>query len=199
MAKSLKNGNVTVSLGNLKVSEKVLLFNLPAIKTCPNCVACATGCYARVAEIQYKVVRESRERNWDASKQPCFVARMVELIERSGVKLVRVHESGDFYSQSYADKWSEIARRLPNVTFFAYTKSPFRPSSPNFNIVESVLPNGAINFGPKGEILALAKKFKAKVCPCGLSKVKVVCGENCTACLRAKYVVFVEHGKKRKK
>jgi hypothetical protein len=122
---------------------------------------------------------------------------MIELIRRSGVKLVRVHESGDFYDREYAEKWSAIARALPDVIFFAYTKSPNRPYAKNFNIVESILPDGSLNYGTKEEIFALAKRHRAKICPCGLIKARVICGESCTACTKAKHVVFVEHGKRR--
>jgi hypothetical protein len=38
-------------------------------------------------------------------------------------KIVRVHVSGDFYSQAYFDAWMEVARRTPDKLFYAYTKS----------------------------------------------------------------------------
>jgi len=36
---------------------------------------------------------------------------------------VRVHDSGDFFSQDNFDAWLEVARRRPRTTFYAYTKS----------------------------------------------------------------------------
>ena len=40
--------------------------------------------------------------------------------------VVRVHDSGDFFSQEYFDAWLEVARGRPRTRFYAYTKSlPF--------------------------------------------------------------------------
>lgn len=193
MAKYLHNGGIVVGKGNTKTHDSILIFNLPAIKTCPNCSQCASSCYAMKAERNYPSVRGSRQSNWDSSKRPCFVPRMVELINRSGLKVVRVHESGDFYSQEYADKWSRIAALCPNVKFFAYTKSPYRPVGSNWNIVESILPDGSINFGPRALITQKAKQYRAKICPYGIAKKAHTCGLHCTACQTHKYVVFVQH------
>jgi hypothetical protein len=38
-------------------------------------------------------------------------------------KLVRIHESGDFFSGSYLDAWIEVAHRNPNLKFYCYSKS----------------------------------------------------------------------------
>jgi hypothetical protein len=38
-------------------------------------------------------------------------------------KAVRIHMSGDFYSQDYFDLWLDICRKNPDVEFWAYTKS----------------------------------------------------------------------------
>lgn len=37
--------------------------------------------------------------------------------------MVRVHESGDFYSQEYLEKWKQIWRLTPDVKYLAFTKS----------------------------------------------------------------------------
>ena len=34
---------------------------------------------------------------------------------------VRVHDSGDYYSKQYLQKWIEIAIHNPNVRFYSYT------------------------------------------------------------------------------
>ena len=40
----------------------------------------------------------------------------------SGGKAVRVHDSGDFFSEKYFDSWLTIAANTPDVLFYAYTK-----------------------------------------------------------------------------
>jgi hypothetical protein len=38
-------------------------------------------------------------------------------------KLVRIHESGDFFSGAYLDAWIEVAIRNPDLKFYCYSKS----------------------------------------------------------------------------
>lgn len=190
---------ITMSLGNGKLSHDILIFNLPAIDTCPNCDDCKDTCYARKPELRYPAVKPCRNQNLSASKKTDFVDRMVftimTAVSKHGVKAVRVHESGDFYSQSYAASWSliqhQVKKLYPEVIFFAYTKSPYRPQG--FNIVESILPDGEINYGPRDEIILLARKYGAKICPYGIAKRTLTCGVECKACQKFNRVVFVQH------
>jgi len=191
---------MTLSLGNGKLSHDILIWNMPTVKTCPNCEECQKTCYAMKAEKLYPSVMPCRERNYQASLSDKFTDRMtwtiVQSVNKYGVKAVRVHESGDFYSNEYAMKWAIIAKRvhrvLPDVIFFAYTKSPYRPIY-GFNIVESILPGGEINYGTHTEIIAMAKKYRAKICPYGIAKRTLTCGIECKACQHHKHVVFIQH------
>lgn len=128
-----------VSTGNKKLKSngkvRFLIWNLPALQTCPfSTELCRKNCYARKAEKQYPGCLPCRERNLELSKQDDFVSEMVKLIHRRQKHwryrdkkiFTRIHESGDFYSVEYAQKWCEIAEQCPEVTFLAYTKSlPF--------------------------------------------------------------------------
>ena len=54
-----------------------------------------------------------------------FVPRMIEEVQRAvqrGAKAVRIHDSGDFYSEDYMLSWFRIAEAVPSVRFYAYTK-----------------------------------------------------------------------------
>lgn len=63
-----------------------------------------------------------------------------------GGAAVRVHDSGDFYSDEYLDAWVEIAKEIPDVLFYAYTKEVPRVKArartedfpPNFRIILSL-------------------------------------------------------------
>ena len=62
---------------------------------------------------------------------------------KRGTKLVvRIHDSGDFFSPWYLDMWIEIARALPEVEFYGFTKAitMWQDSTPpaNLSIVQSV-------------------------------------------------------------
>lgn len=95
-------------------------------------------CYAANQELQYDAIRANRWHNKDlldeANKEGGYNAQ-AELILRSikhffdseGEKQsIRIHESGDFYTGEYLKAWMEVARKLPGVKFYAYTKSvPF--------------------------------------------------------------------------
>lgn len=151
---------IKLSEGNRKLrnSDKVrfLILNLPAILTCPNRTEhCEDACYALKAERAYPGAKKSRQRHFEETLRDSFVADMIETIEHhlarkcfQGKKVVfRIHESGDFYSQEYVDKWIAIINHFAdrkNLVFMAYTKSlPFFEkwdvkSMKNFSFIASV-------------------------------------------------------------
>lgn len=125
-----------LSEGNMKLArndkEYFLIWNLPAVTTCPNRTAmCEKACYARKAERLYPQVLPCRENNFDLSRKSSFTYDMIHTIryylglkKNIGKKCYfRIHESGDFYNQNYTNAWIYIASQLPEVTFLAYTKS----------------------------------------------------------------------------
>lgn len=136
-----RRSGLTLSEGNKKlVPQKnkfnFLIFNLPAVITCPySTEMCRACCYALKAEKQYKTAREARRRNYAATLSNSFVADMLELIaaymERPKYQKIpcyfRIHESGDFYSRDYFQKWLTIIKtcqeKYPNIKFNFYTKS----------------------------------------------------------------------------
>lgn len=107
-------------------------WNLPTGWTCPQADSCLvrvdmeTGkqtnlsreyrCYAASAE-RYPEVRFSRWSNLDAAR----AGDLPELPD--GADAVRIHASGDFFSQAYFDQWLDYARQRPDVDFWAFTKS----------------------------------------------------------------------------
>ena len=115
---------------------KFLIWSLPAIKTCPNaCDACKYWCYAVKSEKAYPGCLPCRERNFKATMHDDFVEIVSTYIHNAANHykykaakriVVRIHESGDFYSQEYYNKWISIAiacSDIKNVVFMAYTKS----------------------------------------------------------------------------
>jgi hypothetical protein len=78
-------------------------------------------------------VREARWYNWDLIRETMYsngnqVILLTNLIETSLLMqppktLVRVHESGDFWTENYMKAWLMAARHRPNQKFYAYTKS----------------------------------------------------------------------------
>lgn len=139
----IRLGDAYVSRGNRKMSR--LLWALPALQTCHwSTPECRDNCYARKAERAYPDCLPCRQRNWRAAESPDFVDVMVTIIRAQRRRRFRIHESGDFYSQAYVDKWISIAKALPSVRFLAFTKAfalDFSRRPPNFTVIWSVWPD----------------------------------------------------------
>lgn len=107
-------------------------FNLPTGHTCPFAKECLvkvnrkTGkmnnksklyrCYAASSE-RFPAVREHRWKNFD------YVRSGGIPVIPDKAKSIRIHSSGDFFSQSYFDMWLIVCRNNPEIEFWAYTKS----------------------------------------------------------------------------
>lgn len=158
---------------NLKKSE-VVGFDMPAGFTCPAAKLCAaysnkeTGkitrgkhaeflCYASKLEAAFPAARKAHWHNFETIQSDFarfgwewtaeYIAKELSAMK---VKVVRIHTSGDFFHLEYFLMWTYIARLLPGVSFFGYTKImtyavQFRPEfkaanmiPDNFSVVYSV-------------------------------------------------------------
>jgi len=188
---------ISMMKGNTKLAKNIKTFNLPAILSCPNSKDCAKDCYAKKAERLRPVVRASRSRNFRMAKEntQMLKKRILQHLEKGDV--VRIHESGDMFSQEYLDMWYEIAKERPDVMFYTYTKTEHIwdwskiKALPNFNLVSSFV-GGKINFGPEEEIKIRAQEFGVPICPCRKGN-KIKCGIDCRLCWTEPQVLFVKH------
>ena len=111
------------------VGLKVMNFGIPAYedsegrRTCPFAGSCAKYCYAQKGAYSWSNVKPAFIKRYQATKCADFVDIMIDEIKRKRADMVRVHDSGDYYSRAYIDKWFAIARALPDVRFYSYTKS----------------------------------------------------------------------------
>ena len=111
--------------GNSKLGRKILSFSLPAKKTCKPSKWCQEKCYACKGLFLAFQDRISKcyERNYQASLSDTFIEEINnELAKKRNPSYIRIHASGDFYSQEYIKKWIEIARNNPRHNFLAFTK-----------------------------------------------------------------------------
>lgn len=146
--------------------NQVVGFDLPAGYTCPAANLCksyahpVTGkirdaktskfrCYAASGESRFTAVRNMHWYNHKMLFGKSF-EQMYKLILKSlpkGVKIVRIHSSGDFFNEVYFRAWCKVASIRPNINFFGYTKI-----LPYVNIVRDMnLPNFKLvySFGGK--------------------------------------------------
>lgn len=129
--------NHRISWGNGKLkTDGIASFNIPPVSTCPARGACEKFCYATQGQQWMKSGYKRRVAGFKATLDPDFVVLMTAELISERVKTLRIHDSGDFYSPEYLLKWAEIARRLPYVQFYAYTKQVVL-----FKKLASVLPD----------------------------------------------------------
>jgi len=107
-------------------------WNLPSGFTCPFAMEClvkvdrhtgkfdnkskAYRCYSAMQE-RFPAVRNHRWANFDFLRD----GGKPEIPKKA--EAVRIHMSGDFYSQDYFDMWLDICNENPKIEFWAYTKS----------------------------------------------------------------------------
>lgn len=145
-------------LGNAKLQKtsgadgRVIGWGIPAdldfdvngfrLNTCPGALACRAVCYAKQGSYTWPATKAARQRALDATLTPDFVTNAIDDLSRMrNVAVVRIHDSGDFYSQSYFDAWCDIAAAFPSIVFYAYTKSLFldiAKAPTNFRITQSL-------------------------------------------------------------
>ena len=111
------------------INKRVFNFGITAYKSitgkiiCPFADKCVKYCYAQKGAYSWSNVKPAFEKRYEITKQDNFIELMNKEIKRKKVDFLRVHDSGDFYSPSYIQRWFKIANQNPNVNFYAYTKS----------------------------------------------------------------------------
>lgn len=130
------------SIGNRKLPKSIAIFNLPRLITCPNRTPlCEQICYAKKAERGcFPKCLPQRMRNLFLSHKFDFVDVIIGELNQIPQNKVRIHESGDFYSQKYLDNWIKIINNFPEKVFVAYSKSKldFSKKPDNFILFFSV-------------------------------------------------------------
>lgn len=215
------NNRKMFRMGNLKLEKNVFIWDLPSIITC----ACACkSCYALKPERIYPQSRWNRITNLilleyafnNISWYIDILNRMTSEIKKTCAKnphvkyALRVHSSGDIYSNLYLKFLLQLADKLAcvdNLNIYTYTKQldntaidKINSSYNNFNIVKSKIyvdNRYYINFGPKEYIEKLASLLKDNnmlfyICDYGQEHAHTCMG-TCHACLHNDVVLFVQH------
>ena len=121
--------------------HNIASFNLPAggykldgfwEAICVGAAACLALCYAMQGSYQWASTQIPRvvnhqllERLQGRYRIAGMIHALDSMVKRLGPSygLVRVHDSGDFYSQMYIDAWMQVIRMNPTIWFYCYTKS----------------------------------------------------------------------------
>jgi hypothetical protein len=133
-----------------KLGRKVYTFSLPAGYSCPGAEKCLTKfdrkagredgkigkivdgphqefrCFAASMEAVFTGFRENNSANLELLKAAGNRATMKDLILASlppQAQIVRIHVSGDFFSEEYLLAWVDAATARADIQFYGYTKS----------------------------------------------------------------------------
>ena len=127
----LTNGNRELK------ADGIFTWSLPALAAklstgknmlvCPSAGVCANLCYARSGTYNFSNVKAAHTKNLELilDNPIGWKNRLKEELKTKryqGGKSVRIHDSGDFFSDAYFELWLEIASDNPDVFFYAYTK-----------------------------------------------------------------------------
>ena len=106
---------------------RVFNFGIPAYKsasgklTCPFADECVKFCYAKKGAYIWSNVQPAFEKRYQLTKTDDFIPAMIDEIVNKRPDYIRVHDSGDYYSPAYLEKWLRIARTFPEIKFYSYT------------------------------------------------------------------------------
>jgi len=102
---------------------RVFNFGIPAQSTCLWADKCKAYCYASKGAYVWGNVKPAFERRLEVTKRDDFPQIMMAEITRRKADVIRIHDSGDFYSREYLHKWIKVMESMPQVKFYAYSKS----------------------------------------------------------------------------
>jgi hypothetical protein len=125
--KNLLTQNSKLKKTSKEMGLRVFNFGIPAYKSasgkmiCGMASECVKFCYAKKGAYIWSNVAPAFEARYELSKTDKFVEAMNAEIKKKKPDYVRVHDSGDYYSRKYLDKWIEIAIHNPSVRFYSYT------------------------------------------------------------------------------
>jgi hypothetical protein len=127
----LTNGNRELK------ADGIFTWSLPALAAklstgknmlvCPSAGVCANLCYARSGTYNFSNVKAAHTKNLELilDNPIGWKNRLKEELKTKryqGGKSVRIHDSGDFFSDAYFELWLDIITDNPDVFFYAYTK-----------------------------------------------------------------------------
>ena len=203
--------NPVLKRGNTKVGRNVWtwstlptnnLFSTEFGIISGTCKCSCEGCYGMAGHYQRANVKRSLAINTLLAYQYLnwLESAILAQLECIGPCMVRIHATGDFFGDEYAEMWSDVVRKSPECKFWTYTKvtkyETLFDQFDNANIVKSIIPEVGYNFGHCDHILHAKNELESRgeevyICKCGVDDTQHC--ENCTGCSVNKWVLFLEH------
>lgn len=96
------------------------------MNVCPNAGVCASVCYARNGTYNFPTVKQAHVSKLEfyLNDPELFYTTLNAELKRARYKgkWIRIHDSGDYFDESYLRTWLRLARANPQVMFYSYTK-----------------------------------------------------------------------------
>lgn len=144
------------------VFHKYAQYNTIAGVCCPFAsIGCALACYAKTGCHLFPSTKKARQRSYNKTLEKDFAKDLIFTLEielqskryLNNHMLLRIHESGDFYSLEYLKKWVKIFKHFVDdtrITNCFYTKS-FK-----YLLELSAAEKAVINKGLKNNTIAMS-------------------------------------------
>lgn len=177
-----------------------------------NCYACkGNHCNASPQRAHYRnyfIMKRFLEEGSPSDIQALIdhLSAMIRISVAGLMGFFRIHEAGDFFSQSYLDLWIRVACSLPEISFATYTRSfqlDFACLPPNLRVWSSMDPSNvrqAQSFADKWQLGVASISPKYSEAPEGSIRCLAQTGQapNCAGCKvcfsqTKKNVDFVQH------
>lgn len=121
----LEHGNSKIGFAS-ESYDVVFVWNLPAVLTCPSASTwCLTNCYNADHRVEkfpldlwYKNLLYFQQN--ELKLEEVLIKKLSQPNRRIAV---RIHSSGDFFSNDYIKFWIRIVSNTPNVKYWSYTRS----------------------------------------------------------------------------
>lgn len=125
-----RNGKMRKTM-KMHAGYRIFNVSMPAGITCPMAGECGRICYAKYGRMILPDQIASYRENLTMYEQGVFfdqleaeLTRQERLAAKMGqTVLIRIHDTGDFFSREYLEDWLTFMRAHPHVWFYAYTKS----------------------------------------------------------------------------
>lgn len=204
----LVNGNSKLGKGVWTFStlagtrEYTFTFNGMTYMEKGTCVCDCEDCYAQAGFYNMpSVIAANGIRTYIARHYPAWLhAAIVSQIKAFDIRFVRIHASGDFFSDEYIEMWKNICIECPDCTFWSYTKNERAEHAfddiANCNIVKSLIPHIGFNFGECEYIMRTFETLRQRsesvyICRCSIDDNQHC--NNCKGCSKNNYVLFLKH------
>jgi hypothetical protein len=124
---NLLTQNTKLKRTSKELGLRVFNFGIPAYKsangklTCPFADECIKFCYAKKGAYIWSNVQPAFEKRYQLTKTDKFIKEMSNEIIKKKPDYIRVHDSGDYYSNEYLYKWLKLSAIHTRVRFYSYT------------------------------------------------------------------------------